>query len=258
MEAVYDFKELLNKIKEYILLLEEYIDEERFLHKTETYEETCFLFKKAIVEYAKEGFNCILTGSFYAVNMINRSMIENYVCYYLVTKHRDLELWKYYRIHSYFVKMYQHDNIKLQLDNRFNAILKNYDIDKSILNTKDFRRNYGWTFLLGKNLSFRDLAESVDSTLYEDFKFLSDYSHGVSLLQKQGTFTFYQTILPMYFRFYYCIQSLFLSTYYDGTDIREWELRKCINEMVQNELDELNNSDFPEFINELINSNEES
>ena len=59
----------------------------------------------------------------------------------------------------------------------------------------DAKASYGWTseILNKKRPSFFDLCEFINPSIYNDYRYLCDFSHGVNAINKTYRFTFIDT-----------------------------------------------------------------
>ena len=66
-------------LKELIEIVEKAVDINKNSSEL-SFEGICYLFAKAVVEYAKMAYDNIILGHFFATHMIVRAMIENNIC----------------------------------------------------------------------------------------------------------------------------------------------------------------------------------
>lgn len=224
------------------------------IEKINTYEGIVYNFAKSIVSYAKISFDNIILGHFDVSSMIDRILIENIVCMDLIINNDEIELWKYYYLHCYkkdvinlqkektkrrnilFHTTYQ-DFLEicddLEVDNDFIKVRKNKNGKKYAYIDLD----YGWTYKINKNFSFKGLCKLINSADYKFFSLASLYSHGTSLALKIGS---NMTID----RIFYLITSLYVSLYrmismycWDCVGDEFYELSEEIEDIVNHYID---------------------
>ena len=81
-------------------------------------------------------------------------------------------------------------------------IYKDYNIEREFYETTDVKkpyidRNYGWRYKVNKKFDFSGICELVDERDYEDFKLMSEYSHGTAFHLKIFSSTFVENMYTM-------------------------------------------------------------
>lgn len=179
----------------------------------------CFMFAKAVVDYAKMAYDNLALGHFHSTRMIFRAMLENIVCLDIILNHPEYELWKYYIVHSY-----KHTLVDFGAKNEkdiwehLQEIYQHYEIEDEFIvvgKKSGFKtpfayidKNYGWTYKINKKFSFSGLCQLIDFDDYEDFRAMSTYSHGTSIHLKMGGFSSTDSIMNMFSFFYYAMVRL--------------------------------------------------
>ena len=228
----------LNLIKELIEITERSVERKRS-SDTFSFEGICYLFAKSIVGYVKAAFDNMLLGHFDETYMIYRVIVENNVCLDILLQHEDKELWKYYLIQSY-------RNTARHSKTRRKEYLKTVDeLCESCHISKDFRkkqkqadgsykafidRNYGWTYKINKNFSFAGLCKLVDPADYNDFQFMSKFSHGTDIHTKIFKDASIDRVLNMVSCLYYGLHRLVMMYSLDMVDDEFYDVAEEIEE----------------------------
>lgn len=179
----------------------------------------CFMFAKAVVDYAKMAYDNLALGHFHSTRMIFRAMLENIVCLDIILNHPEHELWKYYIVHSYKNTLLSFGAKEEKKVSRYlREIYQHYEIeDEFVVVSKKsghkepfayIDKNYGWTYKINKKFSFSGLCQLIDFDDYEDFRAMSTYSHGTSIHLKMGGFSSMDSIMNMFSFFYYAMVRL--------------------------------------------------
>lgn len=159
-----------------------------------SYEGICYMFARSVIEYAKMAYDNIILGHFFATHMIIRTMIENNVCLDIIFNDEKEELWKYYFVQSYRDSVIQAKEGLSQKDKEFILqMYSDYGIDSEFYEKRGGRKpyidlKYGWTYKvnLKKEFSVKGVCNLVNAGDYDDFRMMSEYSHGTSIYQKMG------------------------------------------------------------------------
>lgn len=236
LEAVYDHRELIDELGHYIHIIDKYYSSSHeFLCKDD--QKMIRLFTSALLEYSKEAYNSVLRGNFYAAAMLNRAMIENYVCLRIVLDHPEKELWKYWEVHSY-MKAVKRKNLP-ELEVELLKFCEKSGVDPSLLKKREFNDSKGWLLPVTRQLSMKSLCSLVDPAIYEDYQDLCDFVHGISLFQKQMTFTFYDTVIPMFYRLFEYIACFSETCFADDLDDEYWDSYGKINDFTREALQKI-------------------
>ena len=187
---VYDCKKITDLVRRYIACVDKELPQ---MDPQEQYgsDGICRKFLKSIVEYAKAACDNIYLGHFNVANIINRVIIENYVCIKAMQKNDTV--WKYWHVHSWYItprKYADDEGITERLDQAVERLSEEYKIDPSFLNSKVIGKDYGWIFPICKHYTFRSLYENVAPEVQDDYRTMCEFSHGVSYFQKEDPFTF--------------------------------------------------------------------
>ncbi len=193
-----EYRRELQLIKKLINISERAISEQP-VENTWSYEGVCHSFAKTILDYSKMAFDNVILGHFHAANMINRSVLENLVCLKVIMDYKDLELWKYYWVHSYYNTIHKFDKTPRQdqLDmleymykdlNISEDFYRRCDVGKNDRKTLSYiERPYGWIYKISgkRRFSFAGLCDLIeDNAEYDGFGLMSEYSHGTSFYTK--------------------------------------------------------------------------
>lgn len=199
LEIVYDEEEKLKIIYEIL----QSIDAKVQILKGgfDTYEGSCNLWIKNIMNYAKEAYNSIQIGNFISLAIMMRCIVENYVCACFVKRYKDERLWEKWFISSMVADkdmLYKSNNDK-QKQEKAQKEIDGFCNEIGITinwNTKD---SYGWTseILKKKKPNFFNLCEFINPSIYKDYRYLCNYCHGINAINKVYRFTFYETYLNL-------------------------------------------------------------
>lgn len=194
-----------------------------------SHESICHMFAKSVIDYIKAAFDNMQLGHFLAVNMIFRTIVENNICLDIMQRYQEHSLWKYYLVQQYVASMKSggHEMTKDERD-FITGIFGENEIDK-IFFTKSAKKNsskpfayidkdYGWTYKINQNFTFRGLCNLVDDREYKEFKAMSMYSHGTAFYLKLDSFTSIDQIISMISFFYYSLNRLVLLYCTDNID----------------------------------------
>lgn len=183
-----ELQPLLDLLCKYIESIDEMVEKNK-CDKTDSYEGTCYLFAKSIMEYAKASMDNLLLGHFKISSIINRIILENYVCFELIYQYKEEALWKYWIIYSFYHSQDKFGKKDKKMLKKFkDKMIKENKIEKIYFN-KFINERYGWTFKVNDVFNFRGLCDLVDVFHYKDFIYESEYVHGVSLFQKENPFS---------------------------------------------------------------------
>ena len=204
MELVEGNRDILFLFRLYIEELEKMKKEGYFT--VEEYEGACNVWFGSLLELIKEAYNNLVIGNFYSYTMIGRTIIENYVCFYLIKKYKKEELWKKWYYNSLNQSVQKLKKLAPEYDGtkeacrQFEEICREQNIEDT--EGREYARDYGWIESVlnvpkKKKISFKMLCENVDEEIYEDFSKLSESVHGVSIFEKIGKFTFEESFFHM-------------------------------------------------------------
>lgn len=236
IEKLDNYNELINCLKEYIKISEKYILEKETLY-SETYEGVCSLFATSIIEYAKEWYDNVIMGHFHSASMINRGIIENYVCFKLISEYRQEELWKYWLIHSFnhIPYIFGEKEMPLDIKGYFNFICDKINIDKEFLD-KYIHKNYGWAYKFTKKFSFYNLCKLIDKRIYNDYRIVCEYVHGTNVLQKRTPFMFNVSLLSMFSMLVVYLDLFIVSYCVENLDSYYVVLRDALYDIIKEEM----------------------
>lgn len=219
--TIMEYNVELELLKQLITLADEYLKREQCTD-TFSYEGVCYLFAESIVEYSKMVYDNMVLGHYDAANMINRVIVENNVCLSIIMENKSSELWKYWLVHSIYKSLVPEKEYDTpETRKMLNDIYKNYNVEdeflKKHLDKKDKRafieKEYGWTYKINNNFSFRGLCDLKKEYLYSDFKMLSAFSHGTSIYNKINKSVFHGTVVNMLSCLYYNL-NFFMKGYF--------------------------------------------
>ena len=207
--ALCEYPKEVKLIKRLINISEKAV-EAQIVKSTWTYEGICHSFAKTIVEYSKMAYDNVLLGHFHAVNMINRSILENLVCLDIIINNEDL--WKYYWAYSYRSTIYKSKRIPTQNElDMLQKLYEDYDISEDFYTKQPGRRKayiqepYGWTYKINDNkqFTFENICNLINGDAeYHGFQMLSDYSHGTSFYMKMHSSVFVGDMMTMFINMY--------------------------------------------------------
>lgn len=179
---------------------------------TWSFEGVCYSIAKTIVDYSKMAYDNILLGHFHAVNMINRSVLENGVFLDIIINNHKHELWKYYWIYSCAAPILKSNKTPKQSDlEMLQKIYEELNIsDDFYIMPKGRHRayieeQYGWTYKINKDRKFTfkgicNLAKRPAE--YLGFQMMSEYSHGTSFCLKLHSSVFICDMMNMFINMY--------------------------------------------------------
>lgn len=187
---VYDCKTITDLVRKYIACIDNELPQ---MDAKEQYSSDgiCHKFLKSMVEYAKAACDNIYLGHFSVANIINRVIIENYVC--IKAMHKNDTVWKYWHVHSWYNTPRKYAGDEAVPDTLIHAVERlgmEYGIDPDFMNPKVIGKDYSWIFPICKHYTFRTLYENVAPEVQDDYRTMCEFSHGVSYFQKEDQFTF--------------------------------------------------------------------
>ena len=194
-----------------------------------SHEGICHMFAKSVIDYIKAAFDNMQLGHFLAVNMIFRTIVENNICLDIMQRYREHSLWKYYLLQQYVASMKSTGHEMAQDEwNFITGIFGENEIDKDFY-TKSAKKNskkpfayidkdYGWTYKINQNFTFRGLCNLVEEREYKEFKTMSMYSHGTAFYLKIDSLTSINHIISLISFFYYSLNRLVLMYCTDNID----------------------------------------
>ena len=179
----------------------------------------CHMFAKSIVDYMKMSYDNLQLGHFYATLMIFRTIVENIVCFDVIQCSQEYDLWKYYLVQSFRDSLKSFgDDIKEKEKELLEEIYRTHNIDNEfIVKSKKkekqrpfayIDRDYGWTYKINTDFTFRGLCNLIDQHDYQDFKLMSMYSHGTSIHLKISGFASMDNMMNMLSFYYYSLNRL--------------------------------------------------
>lgn len=201
--VLFEYRKELDLLKDFI----EYAEDAVECSKTESMDSSegiCYAFAKSIIGYAKMIYDNILIGHFDSARMIIRAMIENNVHLDILFNNPEEELWKYYLVYSYRHSLIR---IKKEAPEKIEKCIRNlysfYKIPEEFYEKRDKGKAYidlpyGWSYKINKQFNFRGLCEFVDAREYNDFSFMSDYSHGTAFHQKLVGSIFHENMMTLF------------------------------------------------------------
>lgn len=191
---VEEYNAIFSMLYDYISVIESIVTKKK-CNQTDCFEGVCYLFAESIVAYGKASFDNLVLGHFHVSNMVNRTILENFVCLNIISQFKEFDLWKYWIIHSFYNagKKVGINGVPDELKGKFGEMCKRYDIETDFLEFA-VKKNYGWTYKINKNFTFEGMCKLIEKYHYEDFKFESDYVHGSSLFQKVVPYSLFGSV----------------------------------------------------------------
>lgn len=186
---------------------------------TWSHEGICHMFAKSIAEYLKMAYDNLQLGHFYATQMIFRTIVENIICLDVIQRHSEQELWKYYMVQSFrdSLKSFGED-LNEREQKLLEELYRDHNIDSEFIikskkkdNQRPFAyidRDYGWTYKINTDFTFRGLCNLIDQREYTDFKLMSMYTHGTSIHLKLSGFASMDSMMNMLSFYYYSLNRL--------------------------------------------------
>ena len=240
LELVYEEKKLLKLVYELIVSIEANIPMSG--GNFDTYEGCCIIWARNIVTYAKEAYNNAQIGSFISFAMMQRCIVENYVCACFIKRYKEEKLWKKWFLSS----MTSTSNLMKKLTGRVDKYEQfQIDIDElyhesDISAECDLNSAYGWTseIIKKKKPTFFDLCEYIDKSIYNDYRWLCDFSHGVNAINKVYRFTFVHSYINLLTNFVLYLQRSFEELLDDIEDQSYWKQKQIFwDAMIEWELE---------------------
>lgn len=227
-ELVCEESEILESIYELLLVIE------KIIHGLDgnfgTYEGCCILWIKNIINYAKEAFNSAQLGNFVSFAMMQRSIVENYVCACFIKRYKEERLWEKWFVSSMASSSYMLNKLT---GNKGKYERAQLDIDKFCVELGvsidwDVKSTYGWTseILKKKRPTFLDLCNNINSNYYKDYRWLCDYAHGVTAINKIYRFTFIESYMYLLTTFVLYIQRSVEELIVDVVDQSYWNQKQ--------------------------------
>lgn len=179
----------------------------------DTYEGCCMMWAKNIINYAKEAYNSVQIGNFVSFAMMQRCIVENYVCACFIKRYEEERLWEKWFLSS----MQSSLNLAKKLSGRgdkYEKVQMNINDlchEKDMPEVCDLKSSYGWTseIIKKKKPTFFDLCEYIDKSIYNDYQWLCDFSHGVNAVNKTYRFTFVESYMNLITNFVLYFQKSF-------------------------------------------------
>lgn len=226
---VEEYSELFYLMQDFICIIETIIDEKKY-REDDSYEGVCGLFAKSIIDYGKASIDNLFLGHFHVSNMVNRTILENFVCLKVIKEHEELGVWKYWIVYSYYNahRKFGKKGVPSDLQELFDDVVEQYDIEKDFLKFA-INKQYGWAYKVNPRMkfTFKGLCKLADYKYYKDFTYESDYSHGTSFFQKKAPYLLFGSvesvlsILFTYMLFFaelYC-EDMLTSEYFECREI---------------------------------------
>ncbi len=199
LELVFEEQEKLETIYRLLQSADQYI--QRLKGRFDTYEGCRYLWIQNIMKYAKEAYNSAKIGNFISLAIMERCIIENYVCACFIQRYEKERLWEKWFISSIIssCNMLYKSTKDNQKQEEIQKYIDELCRDRGISIDWDVRSEYGWTsaVLKKKKPTFYDLCEFVDLDIYKDYRMLCDFCHGVNAVNKIYRFTFVETYLNL-------------------------------------------------------------
>lgn len=236
---IYKCKEELKDLKDMLEIIEKAILKNEPLNLM-TYEGICFLFIRSIISYKKMAYDNLLLGHYETANMIFRCIVENRVCLDVMRKYNEKELWKYYLIKTCWdVLAASGKDLSEEHFKAIENLCKEYNVESEfIVKSKKgksqkpyayIEKSYGWTYKVGnKNFNFAGICKLVDIQNYEEFKYMSMYSHGTSLYFKMRPPVPEESVWNLIAGIYSGLYEYALDYCGDDLDKRFWDLAEKI------------------------------
>lgn len=200
--ALGEYEDILSLIKQLIEISDEAVQCRECLNFS-SHNGVCYLFAKSIIDYTKMAYDNLVLGHFFATNMVIRNIVENNVCLDIILNDEKQELWKYYLVQSYRKTIIKaKGKLALECEEIFKKICLDFNISNDFIEKENKKKAYidlpyGWTYKINNQFSFKGLCDLVDMREYDDFKMMSEYSHGTSIYQKMGGSTGIEHIMNM-------------------------------------------------------------
>ena len=239
--VLYEHLPELKLLKELISIIEESVTKKN-IYNSWSHDGICYIFANTIVEYSKMAYDNLIIGHFDVVSMINRAICENLVCMEIIFNDKTENLWKYYLVHSHKKSLYSFSK-EISKDNieKLNKLYIELDIENEFYEKRGKKSayidlNYGWTYKCNPkgNFTFRGICDLVDKRFYDDFKFLSYYSHGTNLYTKILSQTSIDHIMNMISLMYILLYRLSVLFCLDNIDDSFYEITECIETILYN------------------------
>ena len=184
-----DCAQIADLVRKYITRIDKYIESFN-PYKENHYKNTCYLFLRSIVDYAKASSDSFYLGHFSTTNIINRTIIENYVCLKALLQHEIL--WKYWYVHSLYNTPLKYVDDPSEVDEKLIQIWKSkcdeYEVDPAFI--KIIRKDYSWVYPVCKDTNFKALCDIISPGTHSDYKMMCEFTHGTSFFQKEDPHTF--------------------------------------------------------------------
>lgn len=235
LELVYEEKKLLELVYELILCIDTNLS--TLSGNFDTYEGCCIIWAKNIVTYAKEAYNSAQIGNFISFAMMQRCIVENYVCACFIKRYEEERLWEKWFLSS----MTSTSNLLKKLTGRvdkheqFRVEIDELCYERDISIEYDLKATYGWTseIIKKKKPTFFDLCEYIDKSIYDDYRWLCDFSHGVNAINKVYRFTFVQSYMHLLMKFVLYLQRSFEELLDDIADQSYWKQKQMFWDAIE-------------------------
>ena len=227
-ELVYEEQKILELIHELIRVIDKTV--QGLDSNFDTYEGCCNLWIKNIMCYAKEAFNSIQLGNFVSFAMMQRCIMENYVCACYVKRYEEEKLWEKWFVSSMISTSDMLNKVtgdkgkykQLQLN------IEEFCAEVGVSVNWDVKGTYGWTseVINKKRPTFFDLCDNINSSYYKDYRWLCDYAHGVTAINKIYRFTFVESYISLLTTFVLYIQRSVEELIDDVVDQSYWNQKQ--------------------------------
>jgi len=239
-EFVYeeDVNEYLKKVSSF---LKKY-NELDFYYSTEfnvSYDSSNWLirWRKHMKELIIELVNAFVSGNFYTVSAMTRTLIECYVYIKIIVQEEKKELideWCICESMKIIKKNNNNKDLKKYLEDYLKTLNINFEEKWNFYTKKSENENSWLRSIIDKKgkITFYDICKYLNEPyLYEDFSDACDFVHSLSLNSKLFPFTFYSSIYT----------KMFVMLNYVFKSIRLFPITNDLNDEIDNLLIELTN-----------------
>lgn len=228
LELVYEEKKLLKLVYELIVSIETSLP--KVGGNFDSYEGCCIIWAQNIVMYAKEAYNSARIGNFISFAMMQRCIVENYVCACFIKRYEEERVWQKWFLYSMIStsNLLRKSNGKVADNEQFQIDFNELYHESGISDECDLKAAYGWTsdIINKKRPTFFDLCEYIDKSIYNDYRWLCDFSHGVNAVNKVYRFTFVESYIHLITNFVLYLQRSFEELLGDKADQSYWQKKQ--------------------------------
>lgn len=194
----------------------------------DTYEGCCNLWLKNIINYTKEAFNSVQLGNFVSFAMMQRCIVENYVCACFIKRYKDERLWEKWFVSSMVSTSFMLNKLSKNKYQHLQLNIDEFCNEAGISVDWDVKATYGWTseIIKKRRPTFFDLCDNINPSYYNDYRFLCDYAHGVNAINKTYRFTFVESYIHLITTFVLYIQRSVEELQDDITDQAYWKKKQ--------------------------------